>query len=79
VGKLGECGEYQMGRLRVESFYVQSSEGGSPHPSRLRKYRLALVGKFDCVLGHTIFMGSYKLSVWVSHRCPSRYHAEDRP
>jgi hypothetical protein len=30
VGQLEESGEYQMGRLRVFYFHVQSSEGGSP-------------------------------------------------
>jgi hypothetical protein len=51
-----------MGRLRVESFHVRSSEGGSPRLSRLRTDLLAPIGKFDYVLTHTGFMGSCNLS-----------------
>jgi hypothetical protein len=36
VGQLGESGEYQMERVRVICFHVQSSEGGSPHLCQLR-------------------------------------------
>jgi hypothetical protein len=36
VGQLEESGEYQMGRVRVVHFYVQSSEGGSPYLCQLR-------------------------------------------
>jgi hypothetical protein len=31
AGQLGESGEYRMGRMRVDYFHVQSSEGGSPY------------------------------------------------
>jgi hypothetical protein len=68
VGQLGESGEYRMGSLRVESFHVRSSEGGSPHLSRLRTDRLAPVSKFDYVVTHKRFMGSRKLSSFVGHR-----------
>jgi hypothetical protein len=30
AGQLEECGEYQMGRVRVVYFHVRSFEGGSP-------------------------------------------------
>jgi hypothetical protein len=51
-----------MRRVRVVYFYIQSSEGGSPHLSQLRIDRLAPVSKFNYVLTHTRFMISHKLS-----------------
>jgi hypothetical protein len=56
-----------MERMRVDYFHVQSSEGTSPCLSQLRTDRLAPVSKFDYVLTHTRFMGSYKLSSSVVH------------
>jgi hypothetical protein len=47
--------------------YVQSSEGGSPHLSRLRTDCLAPVSKFDFVLTHTRFMGYNKTSSFDGH------------
>jgi hypothetical protein len=41
VGQLGESGEYQMRRLGVVYFHIQSFQGGSPHLCRLRTDRLA--------------------------------------
>jgi hypothetical protein len=68
MGQLGESGEYRMGRSRVESFHVQSSECGSPRLSQLRTDLLAPVSKFDYVLAHSRFMGSHKLSSFVGCR-----------
>jgi hypothetical protein len=62
VRQLGVSGEYRMARLRVESFHVFSSEGGSPRMSRLGTNRLDPMSKFDYVLAHMGFMGSYELS-----------------
>jgi hypothetical protein len=68
VGQLGESEEYKMERIRVDYFYIRSSEGGSPHLSRLRTDRLAPVSKFHYVLVHIGFMMSHKLSSFVSRR-----------
>jgi hypothetical protein len=62
VGQLSKSGEYRMGRLRVDCFHIQSSEGGSPCLCRLRTDHLALVNKIDYVLAHMGFMGFHKLS-----------------
>jgi hypothetical protein len=43
VGQLGKSREYQMGRVRVIYFHVQSSEGGNP---RLCKLRTVPVGPY---------------------------------
>jgi hypothetical protein len=62
-------------------FRIQSSEGGSPHLSRLRTDRLAPVNKFDYVLMHTGFMGSRKLSVTPHFKMKTdahRMHAHDQ-
>jgi hypothetical protein len=61
-GQLGESGEYQTGRLRVDCCHSWSFEGGSPYLCRLRTDRLAPVNKIDYVLAHMGFMGSRKLS-----------------
>jgi hypothetical protein len=47
--------------------HVQSSEGGSPHLCQLRTGHLAPVSKFDYVMAHMGFMGSYKLSSFMGH------------
>jgi hypothetical protein len=52
----------------VDYFHVQSSEGGSLRPSRLRADRFALVSKFNYVLVHTGFMRSHKLSNFDNRR-----------
>jgi hypothetical protein len=57
-----------MGKIRVIYFYIRSSEGGSPHLSRLRTDHLASVSKFDYVLAHLGFMRSRKLSSFDGHR-----------
>jgi hypothetical protein len=62
VGQLWKSGEYQMGRVRVVCFHVQSSEGGSSRLCQLRTDHLALVNKIYYVLAHTEFMGSRKHS-----------------
>jgi hypothetical protein len=66
-GQLVGCREYWMGRLRG---LMSDSDlrGGSPRPCRLRTDRLALMSKFDCVLTHTRYMGSRKLSSFDGHR-----------
>jgi hypothetical protein len=42
--------------------------GGSPHLCQLRTDHLTPVSKFDYVLAHTRFMGSRKVSNFISHR-----------
>jgi hypothetical protein len=51
-----------MGRVRVVSFHIRSSEGGSPRLCRLRTDHLAPQNKIGYVLVHTGFMRSRKLS-----------------
>jgi hypothetical protein len=47
VGQLGDSGEYQMGRLRVVYFHIQSFESGSPHLCRLRTDQVAPMNKIE--------------------------------
>jgi hypothetical protein len=64
VGQLEESGEYRTGRLRVVSFHIWSFEGGSPRLCRLRIASVValLQQALSCVLAHTRFMRSRKLS-----------------
>jgi hypothetical protein len=50
-----------MERLRVVSFHVQSSEGGSPHLCQLRTNRLTPVSKIDFGLKHMGLCGPTNL------------------
>jgi hypothetical protein len=59
--QLEESGEYQMERVRVVCFHVQSSEGGSTHLCRWRIDCLASVNKIDYVLTHTWLWGPANL------------------
>jgi hypothetical protein len=51
-----------MGRSGRGLLSCLELRGGIPHLCQLRTDRLALVSKFDYILAHTGFMGSYKLS-----------------
>jgi hypothetical protein len=63
-----------MGRMRVDYFYVWSSESGSPHLCQLKVASIGPYGtSIDYVLAHIIFMGSHKLSSFEGHRV-RRYH-----
>jgi hypothetical protein len=78
AGQLGESGEYWMGRM---SGLMSDSElqGGSPRLCRLRTASVCalLQQALSCVLTHTGFMGSHKLSSvddrWVG-RHPTVLH-----
>jgi hypothetical protein len=66
VGQLGESGEYRTGRLREVCFHIQNFEGGSPRLCRLRTASVGPCQALSCVLAHTGFMGSPKLSSFDS-------------
>jgi hypothetical protein len=53
MGQLGESGEYQMRKVRVVCFYIQSSKGGCTRLCRLKTDHLAPVSKIEYVLAHT--------------------------
>jgi hypothetical protein len=68
VGQLGESGEYQIGRVRVVYFHVQSSECGNPGLCRLRTTSFGPRGtSIDYILTHSGFIGSRKLSSFDGH------------
>jgi hypothetical protein len=56
-----------MARVRVVCFYIQSSEGGSPHLCQLRTDHLGPVSKIDYILAHMEYMRSRKLSSFNDH------------
>jgi hypothetical protein len=69
VGQLRESGEYRMGRSKSGPHDIQSSEGGSPCPCRLRTTSVgAPVASIDYVLMHMGYMGPLKPSSFDSHR-----------
>jgi hypothetical protein len=79
AGQLGESGEYWMGRLRVVWCQIRSSKVVAPACVDWGPIVWPQWTRLSCVLTHTGFMGSHKLSSfdgrWVGqhptvlHRC----------